>query len=176
MKPDWIEWHRHQHRKRYPYLTPTSVMSWQPIKLRTLSCLLYLARVNSRLSVTCLSPSKLNIFRLRNFLMKIIKQLSDIRKQWDKSTSSRLHWWRASASIAPVVSHEQRANFNMCKLLQYKMTGCKHLGDKLVQWLRFKLTKPRFSSSKGINSESVMVQRLRFNSVSIVQEVVKTWK
>lgn len=96
--------------------------------------------------------------------------------QWERSTSSSALWCNASASIAPVVSHEQRASLMAFMLSQYSITGCKHFADKLLHWLRFRLTKLRFCNNIGINSESVRVQRLKFSTVSLVQVSANTCK
>lgn len=109
--------------------------------------------------------------------MNMRMQLSEIHKQCDKSTSSSLLWCSARASIAPVVSQEHLASFNVRKLLQYRITGCKHLALKFLHWLKFKFTKPGFWSSIGMRSASVTDEhRLRFSTFSLVQVSVNTWK
>lgn len=157
------------------YLTPLSVISEHPPKFRSFKDVLYLASAQRHLSETCLFPSRFNIFRHLNFFMNMRMQLSEIHKQCDKSTSSSLLWCSARASIAPVVSQEHLASFNVRKLLQYRITGCKHLALKFLHWLKFKFTKPGFWSSIGMRSASVTDEhRLRFSTFSLVQVSVNT--
>lgn len=104
-------------------------------------------------------------------------QLSDIVAQYDKSTSSSMHWCRARASTAPVVNHEHLASFKTLKLVQYKIIGCKHLADKLEHWLRLRLVKFWFWRNIGINSKSrILEQRLRLSTVNFLHVVPNTCK
>lgn len=159
------------------YLTPLSVTSQQPPKFRSFNDLLYFDIVYKHLSVTCLLPSKFRVFICRNFFIKINMQFSDIATQNAKSTSSSLLWWRANASMAPVVNHEHRASFSIRKLLQWRITGCKHFADKFLHWLRFRLSISWFFRNIGINSLSLIHwHRLKFNKFKRVQVLANTWK
>lgn len=157
-------------------MTPLSETSVHPLRFSNFNEVLYLDSAYKHLSDTCLFPSKLKVFKWRNFFTNINMQLSEIVTQYDKSTSSNIHWCSANASTAPVVNHAQRASFNVCKLLQYRITGCRHFADKFLHWLKFKVTNFWFLINIGIKSLSVIdIHRLRFNTVSLLQVSASTW-
>jgi hypothetical protein len=150
-------------------------MSEQPPKLSIFNEVLYLDRAYKHLSVICLLPSRFNVFSSLNFLININMQLSEMHKQYDRSTSSNWLWCKARASMAPVVSQAQRASFNVFKLLQYKIIGCKHLADRFLHWLRLRVFNPGFCSSIGMRSASVTVTHLlKLSTFNLVQDTVNT--